>query len=108
MTEEGFFGGVVPAVSSSGHRLSDVSVFKQIDKSYAGIMAALIGMNNGVSMDTVFMVSEEVFNSLKDEILLQRFRQHISQDLFCESVLDRREISLVSFFSIEEIGDICQ
>ena len=53
MAIEGFLWSVVPAVSSSGHRLSDIPALKQINEADAGIVAALIGMDQSVRMDII-------------------------------------------------------
>ncbi len=67
MAEETLLRPVVPAVSLSGYGLDEGSVFEFLDEGIAGIVAALIAVNNGYVAQFSSVLATHGIYHLEDE-----------------------------------------
>ena len=50
VAEEALLGRVVPAVGPAGHGLAELAVLHQLDKPYAGVMGALVAVDQDLGL----------------------------------------------------------
>ena len=77
----------------AGHGLAQFSVIKDVDKASAGIMTALVAVDNCFGMQGDSMVCDQPLHCFQYEVHFQRFAEHIREYLFRKSIQDRRQIS---------------
>ena len=76
----------------AGHGLAKVRVLDNLAKLLAGVMAALITVNQSFVIKSCSVALNQDVDGLKDEINLQRFTQYIGQDLERIGIFDDRQI----------------
>ena len=86
MTEEALLRGIVPAVAPAGHGLPQTGVADNLPELLAGIMAALITVNQRLDIQRNTMVFHEDMDGFQDEIHLKRVAEDIGEDLFGKCV----------------------
>ena len=86
MTEEAFLRSVVPAVSSAGHGLAEFFIIKDIYELVAGIVAALIGMNDRFRLEGDSMIFHQFVDGFQDEIHFQLWTEHVRQYLLSKGI----------------------
>ena len=77
MAEEAFLRSIVPAVSPTGHGLTEFFIIKDIYELVAGIVAALIGMNDRFRLEGDSMIFHQFVDGFQDEIHFQRWTEHV-------------------------------
>lgn len=70
VSEKAFLRGVVSTVFLSCHGLPQLFAFHDLNKAMAGILSALIGMDDGFLIEGYHIIANKVVDGLKDEINL--------------------------------------
>ena len=64
MTEEAFLRSVIPTVTLAGHGLHKIVISQLLDELLAGIMAALVAVDNRFMQDNTGKSMTKDYNSL--------------------------------------------
>ena len=80
----------VAAVSPAGHGLAEFFIIKDIYELVAGIVAALIGMNDRFRLEGDSMIFHQFVDGFQDEIHFQRWTEHVRQYLLGKGIQDSR------------------
>ena len=106
MAEKAFLRRVVPAVPLPGHRLPQVAVFYEVDELDAGIMTALIAVNDRLLVQRYSVPFHQLLHGIQHEIHFEGFTQHMGEDLLGAGVQDRGEIAERAVH--RDVGDVRQ
>ena len=87
--KEALLRGIVPAIATARHRLYEFRILQLFDESVAGIMNALIAVNNGLIVQDSTMFLDQVFHRFQHKINLQVFAQLVRENLMCAGIQDR-------------------
>ena len=82
MTEEAFFGSIVPTVSFPGHGLNKTLVSKLSYKGIACVVAALVAVDDGAVIQLRSVVGAHPFNHRQNKVYLQAITYLVCQYLF--------------------------
>ena len=106
VAEEALLWGVVPAVAAAGHGLDEGSVLQLLDEGVAGVVAALVGVDDDLVIQGTAVFPDELVDRVEDEVHLETEADLPGQDLVGEGVENGGEIA--SAVPEEQVGDICQ
>lgn len=81
VTEEALLRRVIPAVSLPGHRLHEGSILELLDKGVAGIVAALVAMDDGCVVQPGSILAAHGVNHVKNEVDSEVVTEPVSQHL---------------------------
>ena len=106
MSEEALLGCVVPAVALPGHGLDKLVVFQLLDESVAGVMAALVRVDDGGVVQGAAVLLNQRIHRLYHEIHFQRLTQPVGQNLSGHGIQDGGKVAFSGF--VEQVGDVRQ
>ena len=75
VAEEAFLRGVVSAVSSTGHGLPRRAVLHELNKPHAGIMSALVAVDQRLRIERNAVLSNKIIDRIQNEIYLQQITE---------------------------------
>lgn len=88
------------------HGLPQVAVFENLDETQAGIVAALVAMDQRMCIQRNTVLPDQNVNRLQNKVQFKRWTQGIRQDLFRIGIQDGRQVAERAV--IWDISDICQ
>ncbi len=106
MAEETLLRSIIPAVATTGHRLAKFSVFHDLNETVAGIVTALVAMNQSFRTQGSTMALYQLLHRFQNKVQLQRFAENIRENLFGKCVQDGREVAKPAV--IGDISDVRQ
>lgn len=106
VTEEALLRCVIPAVSLPGHRLHEGSILELLDKGVAGIVAALIAMDDGRVAQRGSILAAHGVNHVKNEVDSEVATEPVSQHFMRTDVKDRGQITDTA--TVKDLGNVCQ
>ena len=106
VTEKALPGCVVPAVSLPGHGLNERSIPELPDEGVAGIVAALIAVDDGRAVQLGSVLAAHSVDHVKDEVNPKIVAEPVGQHFMGTEVKDRGQIADTS--SVKEVGDVGQ
>lgn len=106
MAEEALLRSIIPAVAPAGHGLPQAAVFEDLDETQAGIVAALIAVNQRLRIqgDAVFLYQD--IDCLQNEVQFKGWTEDIRQDLLCKGVQDGGQVAENA--AIRDVSNVCQ
>ena len=106
MAKEALLRSIIPAVTPAGHRLTKFGVFHDLDETVAGIVTALVAMNQSFCTQGNTMMLYQLLHRFQNKVQLQRFAENIRKNLFGKCVQDGREVAEPAV--IGDISNVCQ
>ena len=106
MTEEALLWRVIPAIALPGHRLDKGSILELLDKGVAGIMAALIAVDNSCVIQFGSIFAAHDVNHVENKIDSKIVTEPVGQYFVCTNIQDWRQIT--NSASVKEVGNVCQ
>ena len=106
MAEEALLRSIIPAVAPAGHGLPQAAVFENLDETQAGIVAALVAVNQRLRIqgNAVFLYQD--MYCLQNEVQFKRWAEDIRQDLLCKGVQDGGQVAENA--AIRDVSNVCQ
>ncbi len=93
MTEEALLRGIIPAVATTRHGLDKRRILQLLDEGAAGVMTALVAVDDGFVVQGAAVLGNELVHGFQDEIHFEAQAHTVGQDFMGESVQDRGEIA---------------
>ena len=106
MTEEALLWRVIPAIALPGHGLDKGSILELVDKGVAGIMAALIAVDNSCVIQLGSIFAAHGVNHVENKIDSKIVTEPVGQYFMCTDIQNRGQITDPA--SVKEVGNICQ
>ena len=106
VAEEALLRSIIPAVALAGHGLQEICVFQLLDKGKAGVVAALVGVDDRFVVQLAAVVPDQGIHGVQDEGDFQRRAEPVCQDFPGQSIQDRGQVALSAL--VEQVSDVGQ